>query len=83
MVIRGDVAQRESTCFARRGSGVQIPSSPPRWLERRLREPQSFYPSPWGEGRVRGHAKLRVPLEARGSRAERQVRGSNPFVSPE
>ncbi len=27
---RGDVAQRESTCFARRGSGVRIPSSPPR-----------------------------------------------------
>ena len=30
MVIRGDVAQRESTCFARRGSRVQIPPSPPR-----------------------------------------------------
>ncbi len=54
MVIRGDVAQRESTCFARRGSGVQIPSSPPRWLERRFRAPQSLYPSPWEEGRVRG-----------------------------
>ena len=25
----GDVAQRESTCFARRGSAVQIRSSPP------------------------------------------------------
>ena len=56
MVIRGDVAQRESTCFARRGSGVQIPSSPP--MERRLRAPQSFYPSPWGAGRVRGFKVL-------------------------
>ncbi len=26
----GDVAQRESTCLARRGSAVQIRSSPPR-----------------------------------------------------
>ena len=25
MVIRGDVAQRESTCFARRGSGEVSP----------------------------------------------------------
>ena len=29
-IEEGDVAQRESTCLARRGSAVQIRSSPPR-----------------------------------------------------
>lgn len=33
VAVCGDVAQRESTAFATRGSRVQIPSSPPdNWL---------------------------------------------------
>src|SRR2546425_12073714 len=47
------------------GSQAQIPPSPPRWLERRLRAPQSFYPSPWGEGRVRGFKSLELLIHER------------------
>jgi hypothetical protein len=40
----GDVAQRESTCLARRGSAVQIRSSPPKemgesWVPIEILEP--------------------------------------------
>ena len=39
----GDVAQRESTCLARRGSAVQIRSSPPKemrgWVAIEILEP--------------------------------------------
>src|SRR2546422_8845405 len=53
------------TKFARSGSRVQIPPSPLRWLERRLRAPQTCHSSPWGEGSVRGFKSLELLIHER------------------